>query len=121
MNMEWAYLGDDNKPVYTDDVKLAFSDGQRLRNMLKQEHYNGFFVSTIFLPLDHSFGGGAPVHFETYVFNSDGEKISYYGEVWGRRACTYEEAMEHHAEAIREIDAGNIERRVREEEENTPT
>jgi hypothetical protein len=41
---------------------------------------NGYWVSTVWLGLDHSFGSGPPVIFETMVFPaSDGHVTS-----WGR-------------------------------------
>jgi hypothetical protein len=33
-----------------------------------QDRVGGVFVSTVFLPIDHSFGGGPPILFETMVF-----------------------------------------------------
>lgn len=106
--MRYAYLNQDNEPVPTDDRELAWR-----KDRIKQEHYKGYFVSTVFLPLDHSLGGGPPVHFETYVFHSDGISVTEWCEVWGKRAVTYAEAIEHHAEAIRAIDAGELPQRGR--------
>lgn len=50
-------------------------------------------VSTVFLGLDHSFGQGDPVLFETMIFGGplDGEQ---------RRYRTYSEAERGHAEAV---------------------
>lgn len=49
-------------------------------------------VSTIFLGIDHSFGGGPPVLFETMVFTDDSG-----AESWSERCCTHAEALEMHA------------------------
>lgn len=101
--MEYAYLENGNI-VETNDSTLAFSKDRRI----KQEHYKGFYISTVFLNIDHSFGGGAPIHFETYVFPSEGEKVTSYSELWGRRAHSMREALKYHEEAREAIDSGAI-------------
>ena len=53
-------------------------------------------VSTVFLGLDHSFGGGRPVLFETMSF------IGMDGEEWFDRYCTWEEAEAGHARIVRQ-------------------
>ena len=51
-------------------------------------------VSTVFLGLDHSFGGGKPLLFETMIF---GGKHDEYQE----RCSTWEEAEEMHKRAVK--------------------
>ena len=55
-------------------------------------------VSTVFLGLDHSFGGGPPLLFETMVF---GGPLDHYQ--W--RCSTWDEAVAQHAEAVRQVQA----------------
>lgn len=50
-------------------------------------------VSTVFLGLDHGFGEGPPVLFETMIF--EGEHEGYQD-----RCCTYNEALEMHKKAL---------------------
>jgi len=50
-------------------------------------------VSTVFLGLDHNYGSGPPILFETMIF---GGKHSDYQE----RYCTWEEAEEGHKRAV---------------------
>jgi len=50
---------------------------------------NGYRISTVFLGLDHNFGVGAPLLFETMVFGDDDEEDM-------ERYATYEEAEEGH-------------------------
>jgi hypothetical protein len=59
----------------------------------KQESVGEANVSTVFLGLDHNFGGGQPVLFETMVFG--GEHDGYQS-----RACTYEEALAMHDRVV---------------------
>lgn len=70
---------------------------------MKQEHYKGFYVSTVFLGLDHSFGEGRPLWFETMVFK-DGD----FSDLWCKRAETSQEALSYHAEGKDAIDRGEI-------------
>ena len=52
-------------------------------------------VSTVFLGIDHSFGLGEPILFETMVFEGHGE--------YQKRYSTWEEAEEGHRRIVREI------------------
>ena len=65
---------------------------------LRQSRGLGKLVSTVWLGLDHSFGGGPPVIFETMVFpiGPDGEMIP--SEIATDRYCTEEEALKGHEE-----------------------
>jgi hypothetical protein len=53
-------------------------------------------VSTVFLGLDHSFGDGAPILFETIAFVGD-ESVAE------ARYCTWAEAEEGHARIVAEV------------------
>jgi len=58
----------------------------------------GLFVSTIFLGLDHSFGRGPPLLFETMTFDDYGD-----GGQW--RYSTWDEAVAGHADAVAKLRA----------------
>lgn len=103
MDMEYARLTDDGQVIPTDSYKNA-----KANKFIKQEYYKDFYVSSVFLPIDHSFGDGIPIHFETMVFASNGEKVTDWCELWGRRAHTREECLQHHQEAKGMIDNGEI-------------
>lgn len=63
-----------------------------------QDQIGPYRVSTIWLGLDHSFGGGPPMIFETMIFTgkySDGGYIQYQ-----ERYSTEEQAIAGHAAAI---------------------
>ena len=57
---------------------------------------NGSTVSTVFVPLDHSFGDGPPVLFETLIF---GGPLADDGE----RYCTKAEAEEGHTKWVKRV------------------
>jgi hypothetical protein len=63
------------------------------RRVAKTTLTNGSRVSTVFLGLDHQYGRGPPVLFETMIFG--GEHDQYQA-----RCCTWEEAELMHAEAV---------------------
>lgn len=54
-------------------------------------------ISTVFLALDHNYGGSKkPVLYETMIFNSRNKKLYEYQE----RYCTKEEALKGHKKAV---------------------
>lgn len=53
-------------------------------------------VSTVFLGLDHGYGGGLPILFETMVFGGKLDENQW-------RYSTYQEAVEGHARVLREV------------------
>ena len=64
-------------------------------------------VSTVWLGIDHSFGEGPPIIFETIVFYADGNQDMQY------RYSTLEEARAGHAKIVHElIDAGILMREL---------
>lgn len=59
----------DNKPVEVDLIQWVNWIGNSENKIVKQEGVKDLWVSTVFLGLDHSFGGGPPILFETMIFN----------------------------------------------------
>ena len=60
---------------------------------------NGYVVSTVDLGLDHSFGIGAPLYYETMIFKKDGNNIDFH-DLYCKRYSTEDEAREGHQKAI---------------------
>lgn len=91
---DWYVLDDDNNVVGPVDLMEAarFHKSDR-RFVAKTKVYEGCEVSTVFLGLDHRFGDGPPLVFETLVFGGteDGE---------GDRYSTYAEAVAGHARFV---------------------
>jgi hypothetical protein len=75
--------------------------------IVKQEHFefegNKYFISTVDLGLDHSFGGGSPLYFETMIF-PDGKY-----ELYCERYSTREESLEAHEKLMEDIKEGKYE------------
>lgn len=66
------------------------------RTMVHDE-YGEYLVSTVWLGLDHQYGNGPPLIFETMIFIKSGEG-ALDEEQW--RYATEEQAMLGHAEAV---------------------
>lgn len=100
--MEYAILNDDYSITPTDDMISAYNVNEK-KHLIKQEYVGDYFVSSIFLPLNHNHGYGSPIHFECYVFPAKEGEVTSFSEVWGRRAGTYNELMKYHDEAVKII------------------
>ena len=69
--------------------------------VVKQENLGAYFVSTVFLGLDHRFGrGGRPLLFETMVFQRRGHEENLNIQ---ERCSTWQEAEAQHARVAAEI------------------
>lgn len=89
------YILEGKTPKAVDDViewGQWFEKANRQVADTKLPH--GVRVSTVFLGLDHSFGDGPPILFETMIF---GGKHNEYQE----RYATWEEAKSGHKEAVK--------------------
>lgn len=88
------YILKDGIPVQEPDL-LTWAiwyedfDGRRVANI----EIGDVRISTVFLGLDHQWGGGPPLLFETMIFG--GEHDDYQ-----ERYSTLEEAMAGHARAV---------------------
>lgn len=86
------YILDENNDVveatqeqWLDFMRAPFEATMRVA----QDRFEKYSVSTVFLSIDHSFGEGPPVLFETMVFSKDDPAIDLYCE----RYCTREKAV----------------------------
>lgn len=87
------YLLKDGVPVPVDDL-MEWAKGFEIENRRVAETIIGDVrVSTVFLGMDHSFGHGEPVLFETMIFG--GEHDEYQ-----ERYHTLEESMIGHEKAV---------------------
>lgn len=70
---------------------------------VKKTDGDGWFVSTVWLGLDHGFmDDGPPEIFETMLFYTDSGKIHSNDEVM-LRAATEDEALKNHHEVVKEV------------------
>lgn len=95
------YYDRDGKPM-SDTLAWARLSENRDYKVVKQTTIGRLFVSTVWLGLDHSFGSGPPLIFETMVFDQgqDGTDVDC------RRYSTEAEALAGHEEVLAEIAHG---------------
>lgn len=87
-------LDADHKPVPVEDVREWAKWYELLGvRLVEQTTFEGILVSTVFLGIDHSFGVGPPVLFETMVFG--GKHADYQA-----RCRTWDEAVEQHKRVV---------------------
>lgn len=91
------YVLDHHTPVPTTDAMAwgkLFNDPKY--RTVKKDVIGDILVSTVFLGLDHGYGSGKPVLFETMIFGGDHDDYQV-------RYCTWEEAEAGHERAIKLI------------------
>lgn len=89
------YILQDGIPIPEPDIRKwgAWMQSAEKNRRVAWTEFPGVNVSTVFLGLDHAFGGGTPVLFETMIFG--GEHDQYQ-----ERYHTLEEAMLGHERAV---------------------
>jgi hypothetical protein len=104
---KWYILDNNHKPIHKPVLESAkwMEDNPNRKRVAYDEltDLNGddVRVSTVFLGLDHSYGSGKPVLWETMIFG--GENDQAYQE----RYASYEQALEGHQKAINFIKTEN--------------
>ena len=88
------YKLEGHKPVLCGDLFewtswLEKADRQVAKTILKGPNNVDILVSTVFLGLNHNYGEGKPILFETMVFGGAHDEDM-------KRYCTWEEAEEGH-------------------------
>lgn len=84
------WILDGIEPIEVDLMTWARWYGDADRH-IAFDHLEPWRVSTVFLGLDHNFGGeGPPLLFETMVFGEG------WGDLWCERTSTYEQAITIH-------------------------
>ena len=99
-----AYYDRQGKPMAMLDWAEALSDINNKR-VAEATLPNGYWISTVWLGIDHSFGHGLPLIFETMVFphnkqDDGGKGVTNWGELDSKRYSTEEEALEGHARMV---------------------
>jgi hypothetical protein len=90
------YILEGRTPVKVDSIRewaARFNEGSK---RVAFTTVGDADVSTVFLGLDHSWGGGPPLLFETMVFGGQ-----YDEEQW--RYSTYDDALEGHLEIVKMV------------------
>jgi len=73
----------------------------RERMVAQEEIGETYYVSTVFLGLDHSFGSNAdPMLFEAMIFISADWSEHHMSEIWMARCGTWDDAIDMHERAV---------------------
>jgi len=114
--MEWQrpltyYLDEHGEPVGVDLMDdrhelwewyaQAWEPGPRSKRVAEND-VDGWWVSTVFLSIDHQFGNGPPVLWETMIFNRETGDSDLYCE----RYTSREAALRGHARVVAALLAG---------------
>jgi len=83
-------------PCSLTEWTQSFNKSSRI---VKQDYIGTFFVSTVFLGMDHSFGGAKPLYFESMVFSNTGLADEFPAE----RYETWEEAYKGHILVVEQV------------------
>lgn len=100
--MRNLYYDRKGNPITFEEWGDSFGDFEK-KVVAKETLPNGYWVSTVWIGLDHRFDGeGAPLIFETMVFSSTGggEGVDDWGEKDMERYSTEEEAIAGHAAMV---------------------
>lgn len=99
---KWYILDKNNDPVRTTDRGLIEEFLGSKRKIVAQTEHQGYWISTVFLALDHKFlySGGDPVLWETMIF----EQGDTGKETYQERYTSYEDAVKGHQDAIDWLD-----------------
>ena len=91
----WYKLDKENNPMICDAFQdyLKWEEENVNQKKVKQDTIGEILVSTVFLSLDHSFGGEKPLLWETMIFG--GEHDQYQD-----RYSSYEDALKGHQQAL---------------------
>jgi len=87
------YFGMDGQPISRDKYCELFDSTERF--LARTDLPGGCWVSTVWLGLDHGFGGGLPLIFESMVFGPD-DMV----DLDCRRYATKEQALQGHDELV---------------------
>lgn len=92
------YILDDHTPVPVDHIRWAewVHRNRETRRVARTALQSGVVISTVFLGLDHGYGDGPPILFETMIFggphNEDQERCSTWEEAEAMHARMVERA-----------------------------
>lgn len=94
-------LDAENNPVPCDDL-MAWAEwfGDTDKRTIAKTEINGCTVSTVFLGVDHQFGEGPPVLWESMVFSG-----GLYGDGEQRRYTSHADALAGHHEIVANLTA----------------
>jgi hypothetical protein len=109
-----AILDESGNVVECDLLTWAIWFEKSRQRIIEQDTVEGLWVSTIFMGLNHQYGRGKPLWFETMVFHEpqydpDFDRMRREPAGYSERYTTIQEARAGHAAAIEWIKARKVE------------
>ena len=103
-----TYILEGHTPVPCDDILTwaKWLQANEDKRRVAIDEINSATISTVFLGLNHAFGYGPPLIFETMVFTPP----SSHSECYCARCSTWNEALEQHRVACEWVRNGMAER-----------
>ena len=99
--MHGQYILVNRKPILCDDFMVWgrwFEKARCTGRRVRQTYINDIRVSTVFLGLDHGWGEGEPILFETMIFGILRKGVDE--QLYQERCCTHRQALDMHWEAV---------------------
>ena len=103
-NMYFDLIGREIVEVDSLMQSTAFNDDKKRR--VGFNTVDGRDISTVFLGINHQYGNGAPLLFETIVFDNRGGENENSGDEYCERYSTYDEAESGHAKVVQWVKDG---------------
>ena len=102
------YYNKEGKPITREEYAVKFND-KKYKVVQQGDTKSGFWISTVWLGLDHSHDKNTKYHviFESMVFNKEKDGTLNYSGIDSRRYCTLKEATAGHKELKAEWEKKN--------------
>lgn len=92
--MDNLFYDKEGKPISMREFAILHADMEY--RVVKQETIGPYWISTVWLGIDHAFGDSPPIIFETMVFAPDEDALG--PDIMGDRYHTEDEAKQGHEE-----------------------
>jgi hypothetical protein len=90
----------------TLEIWAKWFEGNQDKKRVAQTVVGDLWISTVFLGLNHNYGEGPPILFETLVFKRKENNEIDYCEIDGERYCTWEQAQAGHNDMVEKYKDG---------------
>jgi hypothetical protein len=97
------YYDRQGQPMGLGDWAARFHDWEY--RVVERDRIHGALVSTVWMGIDHSFGFGPPLIFETMAADETGNDRPGWWDEFSRRYSSEEEARVGHAEVLGQVRA----------------
>ncbi len=98
-----TYYDREGKPISMLEWAEDYERGES--RVVRQEQVGDYFVSTVWMGLDHQFMDGPPLVYETMVFKDDASDLAM------DRYSTMDEAIAGHEAMVKRVRAGDVDDR----------